>query len=109
ERRERVHAVKRDGGRGIDREKPAWNRQVLHRSVERARDDRCIDMKLAEGMTELRRLGDFARRDLESNHLAALRQHAMRRIEDFATRRWNITLASLLALGTRAPRLAVEQ
>ena len=66
-------------------------------------------LSLASARRSLSRFLDFARRDLEPDHLATLREHAVRRVEDLAARRRNRALRRLLPFGARAPILAVDQ
>ena len=109
DRRVRVHAAQRNRRRGVDGEESPGNGEILGARVDGARNHSALDAELRQRDAELARLVHFARRDLESHHLAALGQHAVRRVEDLAARRGHDAIARLLAFGTRAPRAAVHQ
>ena len=107
--RERVDAAQRDRRSGVDSEKLLGHGEVLGRRVHRASDQRRIDSQLRERRFQLARLPHFARRDLQADGLAALREDAVRRVHDVAARRGDDALGGLLARGACAPSRALHE
>ena len=65
--------------------------------------------RAARALAEARRLSHFAWSDLQTHFLAALREQAMRRVEDLAARRRDRPLDDLLPLGALSPIPSVDE
>ena len=104
-----VHAAQRHRRRRVDGEESTGKNEILGRRVDGATNQLRVDLELGQRAAKLGRLLHFARRDLQANHLATLRQHPAGCVENLAARRRHLSLGGLLAFGAGAPILSVHQ
>src|SRR6185436_4583726 len=76
--------------------------------IECACDPQLRDTGLLQRAAKLRDVLHLAGRDLELNHLAALREHETGGVEDLTTRCRRLTSRQLLAFGASAPCLPLK-
>jgi hypothetical protein len=104
-----MHASKRDRRHGVSRGESSRNHQISDGRIDRARYHRSFHTELRQRLAQLQSVFHLARRDLEPDHLATLRQNVPCGVEDLATRRRYDAVGGLLSLGAGPPRLALRE
>jgi hypothetical protein len=100
-----MHASERDHWHSVGGGESTRDHQIFDGRIDGARYHRSIDAELRQCLAQLESVLHLARRDLEADHLATLRQNVPRGVENLPARRRYDALGGLLSLSACAPRL----